>query len=498
MAYHGFAIDKYLDAEAVTRQLDELIKKPVYSIKRDRLNDYVEHYFNKRCVKSKAMIEEAKTIIPGGVQHNLAFNYPFPIVMERAEGAKLYDIDGNWYYDLLQAGGPTILGSNVPAVREQVIRLLNTCGPSTGLFHEYEYKLAKKISEMVPSVEKFRMLGSGTEACMCAARIARLKTGKKAILKMGGAYHGWSDQLAYGMRVPGTKGLMSKGVPGFVFKHTDEFFPGDLADLERKLKKNQITGGTAAVYLEPVGPESGTRPISKKFIRGAVRLAHKYGALVIFDEVVTGFRIGTGGAQSYFGVDPDLTVFGKIVAGGYPGAGGVGGHADCMAYLGAGLDSSGKKVPKAMCGGTMAATPISCVAGYYTLCEIERTGACEQAGRMGDRLTEGLKRLIQKYDLPFVAFNQGSICHLDSVGTMHFTVDWKRIWTIPKVLKETGIRQKEMEYMGAAYMAEGIVTLAGSRLYTSAAYTEEMIDDVLSRFERVFAACGKIPKKDLK
>ena len=236
MAYNGFAIDKYLNAADVTRQLDELIKKPVYSVRPDRLKLYEEEYFEKKCSKSKEMITEAKTVIPGGVQHNLAFNYPFPIVIEKAEGAKLYDIDGNWYYDLLQAGGPTILGSNPPYVREKVIELLNTCGPSTGLFHEYEYKLAKKITEMVPSVQKFRMLGSGTEACMCAARIARLKTKKKNILKMGGAYHGWSDQLAYGIRVPGTKGLMSKGVPNFVFKHTNEFFPNDLDDLERKLK----------------------------------------------------------------------------------------------------------------------------------------------------------------------------------------------------------------------------------------------------------------------
>ena len=492
MAYNGFAIDEYLDAAAVTAQLDALIQKPVYSIRRDQLKGYVEDYFEAKCPQSKAMIAQAKGVIPGGVQHNLAFNYPFPIVITKAEGAKLYDLDGNWYYDLLQAGGPTILGSNMPAVREPVIELLHTCGPSTGLFHEYEYKLAKKISELVPSVEMFRMLGSGTEACMCAVRIARLKTGHKNILKMGGAYHGWSDQLAYGIRVPGTKGLLSKGVPGFVFKHTDEFFPGDLEDLERKLKANRLTGGTAAVFLEPVGPESGTRPVSKEFVRGAAKLARDYGALLIFDEVVTGFRIGLSGAQGYFGVDPDLTIFGKIIAGGYPGAGGIGGHADCMAHLGAGLDSSGKKVAKAMCGGTMAATPISCVAGYHALCEIERTNACEAAGRMGDRLTKGLQALIAKYKLPFVAFNQGSICHLDSVGTMHFAIDWKKPWTIPQILKETGIRQKEMEHMGAAYMAEGIVTLAGSRLYTSAAYTEEMIDDVLARFERVFSHCGRL------
>ena len=208
--------------------------------------------------------------------------------------------------------------------------------------------------------------------------------------------------------------------------------------------------------------------------------------------MVTGFRIGPGGAQGFFGVDPDLTVFGKIVAGGYPGAGGVGGHRDCMIHLGAGLDSSGKKVSKAMCGGTLAATPISCVAGYYTLCEIERTNACEQAGRMGDRLAKGLQRSVRKHRLPFVVFNQGSICHLDNVGTMHFVVNWKKPWTIPHVLKETGIRQKEMEHMGAAYMAEGLITLAGSRLYTSAAYNEGMIDDVIARFDRVFAKCGRL------
>ena len=494
MAYNGFAIDEYLDAAKVTKDLDELIKKPIYSISPEKLKEYETEYFDNKCAKSKAMITEAKEVIPGGVQHNLAFNHPFPIVIEKAEGAKLYDIDGNWYYDLLQAGGPTIIGSNDPVVRDAVIDLLKTCGPSTGLFHEYEYKLAKKISECVPSVDKFRMLGSGTEACMCALRVARLKTGKKNVLKMGGAYHGWSDQLAYGMRVPGTKGLQSPGVPGFVFKHTDEFFPNDLEDLERKLKRNQANGGTAAVYIEPVGPESGTRPVSKEFVRGCEYLAHKYGALLVCDEVVSGFRIGLSGAQGFYDINPDLTIFGKIIAGGYPGAGGVGGHEDCMAYLGAGLDNSGKKVTKAMCGGTMAATPVSCVAGYTAICEIEKRNACEVAGRMGDRLIKGIKESIAKYDLPFVAFNQGSICHLDTVGTMHFAIDWKKPWTIPDVLNQTDARKKEMQHMGAAYMAEGVVTLAGSRLYTSAAYTEEMIDDVISRFDKVFANCVELKK----
>ena len=492
MAYDGCAISEFPDVEKVTAQLAELIDSPVYGVRPDALAKYEEEYFEKKCPRSKEMITEAKTVIPGGVQHNLAFNYPFPIVVTKAEGTKLYDIDGNEYYDLLQAGGPTILGSNMPQIREQVIDLLNTCGPSTGLFHEFEYKLAKKISDMVPSVEMFRMLGSGTESAMCAARVARLKTGNKNILKMGGAYHGWSDQVAYGIRVPGTKSLQSHGIPNYVFGHTDEFFPGDLEDLEKKLKRNKARGGTAAVYVEPLGPESGTWPVSREFIRGTEELAHKYGALLIFDEVVTGFRVGPGGAQKYFGVDPDLTIFGKIIAGGYPGAGGLGGHRDCMQHLGAGLDSSGKKVKKALCGGTMAATPISCCAGYYTLEEIERTNACEKAGRMADRLIAGIQASVEKYDLPFVVYNHGSICHINTVGTLNFSIDWSKPWTLPRILKETSRRQKEMEHMGAAYMAEGIVTLAGSRLYTSAAYDEEMIDDLIERFDRVFSNCGKL------
>ena len=481
-----FAISEYPDAAAVVKQLDELIQKPIYTIRPDALKAYEDDYYTKKCSKSKAMIDEAKEIIPGGVQHNLAFNYPFPLVFTKAEGAYLYDIDGNRYYDFLQAGGPTVLGSNPIEVRSKVIELLNDCGPSTGLFHEFEYKLAKKISDNFKTVEMFRMLGSGTEACMAAIRVARLATKKKNILKMGGAYHGWSDQLAYGIRIPGSKWTQSHGVPHFCFRNTQEFFPNDLHDLEKKLRFNTLRGGTAAVMIEPVGPESGTRPLDKDFNKGVEALCRKYGALLIFDEVVTAFRIGMAGAQGYFGVSPVLTVFGKVVAGGYPGAGGLGGKKEYMKYLAAGLQHGGKH-KKALIGGTMAANPLSCVAGYYTLCEIERTNAAQKAGQMADRLVKGLQQLIQKHNLPFVAFNQGSICHLETVGTMHYSINWSKPWQIPGVMKATSERKKEMEHMGAAYMAEGIVTLAGSRLYTSAAYTEDMIDDVLVRFDKIFA-----------
>jgi glutamate-1-semialdehyde 2,1-aminomutase len=483
------ALARYVDAAAVTKKLDDLIKLPVYSISPGALRRYETEYFDAKCAKSKARIDEAKKIIPGGVQHNLAFNYPFPLVFTKASGRTLTDVDGNEYFDFLQAGGPTVLGSNPDAVREKVFELLAECGPSTGLFHEYEYKLAAKIAECVPNVDMFRMYTSGTEACMTASRVARLATKKKNVVKMGGAYHGWSDMLAYGIRIPGTKGLQSHGIPGFAFKRTQEFFPNDLESLERVLRRNQLRGGTAAVFVEPIGPESGTRPVSFDFNKGVEALCRKYGALLIFDEVVTGFRMGMDGAQGYFGVSPDLTVFGKVIAGGYPGAGGVGGKREYMKFLGAGLDGGGKK---AFSGGTLAANPLSCAAGYYTLCEMERTDACAKANAMGDVLTDGLVKRIDKYKLPFAAYNVGSICHFDTLGTMHFSINWTKPWQIPEVLKQTSLRKKEMEHMGAAYMAEGLVTLAGNRLYTNAAYTPEDITEALDRFDRVLAQVAMI------
>jgi len=493
---YPFAIKKYHDTEKVMKGLNKLINLPIRGLKKKALENYLA-YFDTCCTKSRIKIDEAKKFIPGGVQHNLAFNYPFPLVFTKALGAHLWDLDGNRYIDFLQAGGPTLLGSNPENIRKKVIELLNTTGPVTGLFHEYELKLAQRVVQCMPGVEMFRMLGSGTEADMAAIRIARLATKKKYILKMGGAYHGWSDQLAYGIRLPGTRHMEAHGVPKNCFKYTQEFFPNDIDSLEKKLWQNKFRGGTAAVLMEPIGPESGTRPLDKNFNARVRALCDQYGALLIFDEVVTAFRLGMGGAQAFFNVIPDLTVLGKIIAGGYPSAGGLGGKQEYMEYLAAGIQS-GKK--KALVGGTMAANPLSSVAGYLTLCELEKTNAPVLAGLAGDRLTQGLNLLIKKLNLPFVAFNQGSICHLETVGTMLFHIPWSRPWKIPGTIKEIHARKHVMEQMGAAYMAEGIVTLAGSRLYTSAADTDDIIDDALTRFERVFqnieGVCGQ--KKEFK
>ena len=479
MSTQEYGISEYPNADEVLARLKELTRQPIRPIKRDCMQEFL-NYFETKCIRSKTLIEEAKQIIPGGVQHNLAFNYPFPLAVEKACGAYLWDVDGNPYIDFLQAGGPTVLGSNYAPVREKVFELLQDCGPVTGLFHEYELKLARLIQRYMPSIEMFRMLGSGTESVMAAIRAARVFTGKQKVIKVGGAYHGWSDQMVYGLHIPGTGRREATGIPRGSNQHTQEVFPNDLGALRRLLLLNRLRGGTAAVIVEPVGPESGTRPVPFDYNQKVRELCDEFGALLIFDEVVTGFRLGMGGAQGYFNVKPDLTIFGKCVTGGYPMAGGVGGRRDVIRRFAAGIGGTGER---AYIGGTLSANPLSCAAGYHALLEMERTQAPVIAGRAGDRLTKGLQQIIEKYRLPFVAFNQGSIVHLETSGVM--LLDMKNPI---KLLRELKPRKHMIEEMGAAYMAQGLVTLAGSRMYTSLADTDAVIDEALNRFETVLSS----------
>jgi len=473
-----YGMTHWPDADDILARLDNLVKQPMRRIRPDRLAEYTQ-WFETRCAGSKALNQEACRFIPGGVQHNLSFNHPFPLAYTRADGAYLWDVDGNRYIDFLQAGGPTMLGSNYAPVRAKVLELLDHCGPCTGLFHEYELKLAELVNRHMPSIEMFRMLGSGTEAVMAAIRAARTFTDKAKIIKVGGAYHGWSDQMVYALHIPGTGAMEAMGIPRGCNKDTIEFFPNDLEALAALLDKNEDKGGTACVIVEPFGPESGTRPNRKDFNHKVRELCDAHGTLMIFDEVVTGFRVGMGGAQGYFGIKPDLTTFGKCIAGGYPAAGGLGGRRDVMSVLAAGVES-GKA--RAYVGGTLSANPLSCVAGYWSLVETERTQACQKAGRAGDLLAKGIQDIFDRKNLPFVAWNHGSIVHLETSGAM--LVDIMN----PDALGEATSRKHMMEQMGMAYTAEGIITIAGSRLYTSLADTDEVVEAALAGFERAFSS----------
>jgi glutamate-1-semialdehyde 2,1-aminomutase len=472
-----YSISTYPDWKKVSEQIDHLARSPLVPLKHEAMKEYM-NFFEQKCKKSKQMTTEAKATIPGGVQHNLAFNHPFPIAIAKADDAFMWDIDGNKYIDFLCAGGPTILGNNWKPVRDKVIEMLNECGPVTGLFHEYELKLAKLITQFYPSCEMFRMLGSGTEADMAAIRLARTATGKSRIIKAGGAYHGWSDQLVYGLHIPGSSSAEAIGIPRDCNKNTQEFYPTSIDELKKLMEQNDAKGGTACVLLEPLGPESGTRPVPFDFAKQVRELCDKYGALLVFDEVVTGFRLGLKGAQGYFGVKPDITVFGKCIAGGYPMAGGIGGRKDIISYCAAGVES-GKK--RAYVGGTLSANPLSCVAGYWAIKEFERTDAAVKAGHAGDRLAKGLQSSIDKYQLPYVVYSQGSIVHLETSGAMFVDLN------DPAAMESAKARKHLMEEVGAAYMAEGMITIGGSRIYTMMAHTNAIIDDAISRFDRIFS-----------
>ena len=477
MARDTYAISHYPDVPAIEARLHHLTHSPLRTLSAETLAAY-EAWYETNTKTSKASAAEAEKYIPGGVQHNLALNEPWPLEITKAEGAYLTDADGNRYVDFLQAGGPTVLGSNYAPVREKVLELLAECGPVTGLLHGYEIKLAKLIHDFMPHVDRFRMLGSGTEGVLAAVRAARAFTGKANIVKIGGAYHGWSDQVVYGLRIPGTGALEASGIPGGALLTTKEVAPGDLEQLRATLAANEESGGTAAVLLEPVGPESGTHPVARDYNQHVRELCDEFGALLVFDEVVTGFRLGLAGAQGYYGVAPDLTVFGKCVAGGYPAAGGVGGRAEVMDTFAGGLTAAGKR---ALIGGTLAANPLSCAAGYHSLLEMDRTDAPVKAGLAGDRLRAGLEAQIAKYDLPYVTYNFGSIVHLHTSGVLHLSLQ------DPEFFDKLNPRLAMLGHMSMAFAAEGVITLAGSRIYTSMADTDEVVDEALAAFDRVFA-----------
>jgi glutamate-1-semialdehyde 2,1-aminomutase len=465
------------DVGVIRSQLRDLLDAPVCELPPAAVEKYTS-WFDAHCQRSHELAEQARSVIPGGVQHSLAASVPYPLQFERADGCELRDVDGNTYIDFVQAGGASVLGANDPVVRARVVELLADCAPAISLAHPYEIELARFICDAVPGVERFRMVGSGTEAAMAAVRAARVFTGAAHIVKVGSAYHGWSDQLTYGLRLPGSGRQGAAGIPEAVHTQIQETPPDDLAALRALLTANAGNGGTAAVILEPLGPQSGTYAVDRDFNQHVGDLCTEFGALLVFDEVVTAFRLGLGGVQQQLGVRPDLTVFGKCVSGGYPGAGGVGGSQEVMAALGLG---AGPDKAQAFVAGTLSAGPLSAVAGYHTLREMERTGAPAAAARAGDHLQSGLAGLIKEHGLPFVTYNFGSIVHLHTTGAFHLKL------TDPDFAAQLARRRVLLPRLAMALAAEGLVVPVTGRMFTSAAMDERTIEDVLGRFDRVFS-----------
>lgn len=351
--------------------------------------------------RSKKAFEKAKTLMPGGVNSPVrAFKsvQMNPIFIERGKGSKVYDIDGNEYIDYVLSWGPLILGHANERVVEALKKIAEQ-GTSFGAPTLIENKLAELVVERVPSVEIVRMVNSGTEATMSALRLARGYTGRNKILKFEGCYHGHGDSLLIkaGSGVA-TLGLPdSPGVPEGIAQHTITVPYNDLESVRFAFEK--FGEDIAAVIVEPVAGNMGVVPPKEGFLEGLREITKQYESLLIFDEVMTGFRVDYHCAQGYFGVTPDLTCLGKVIGGGLP-VGAYGGRADIMEKI--------APVGPIYQAGTLSGNPLAMTAGYETLIQLT-PDTYKEFKRKADKLEEGLRKAAQKYEIPHTINRAGSM-----------------------------------------------------------------------------------------
>lgn len=351
--------------------------------------------------KSIEAMKIAENLMPGGVNSPVrAFkSVDTPaIFMDHAKGSRIYDIDGNEYIDYVLSWGPLILGHK----NEQVIKKLHEVvdrGTSFGASTLEENKLAELVIERVPSIEKVRMVSSGTEATLAALRLARGYTGRNKIIKFEGCYHGHSDSLLIkaGSGVA-TLGLPdSPGVPEGTAKNTITVPYNDLEAI--KIAFENYGDDIAGIIVEPVAGNMGVVPPKDGFLQGLREITNDYGALLIFDEVMTGFRVGYNCAQGYFGVTPDLTCLGKVIGGGLP-VGAFGGKKEIMDKV--------APVGNIYQAGTLSGNPLAMTSGYETLSQLTPE-SYEYFQELGDILEEGLKKVFSKHNVPITINRAGSM-----------------------------------------------------------------------------------------
>lgn len=343
--------------------------------------------------RSQAAFERASKVIPGGVNSPArAFGGVggTPVFIARGQGPHLYDIDGNRYLDFVGSWGPHILGHRHPAVIEAVQRALET-GTSFGAPTEIETELAELVIASIPSIEKIRMVSSGTEATMSALRVARGFTGRDKIIKFAGCYHGHVDSLLV-QAGSGALTLGSPSSPGVPAGCTKDTLALEYNDVEELTAAFQQYGNElAALILEPVVGNMGTVLPTPEFLKACRDLCTQYGTVLIFDEVMTGFRVAFGGAQERFGITPDLTTLGKIIGGGMP-VGAYGGRADIM--------NSVSPVGPVYQAGTLSGNPLAMACGLATLQVLKATNPYPQIEQQGAVLCDGLSAICQKYGIP--------------------------------------------------------------------------------------------------
>lgn len=352
--------------------------------------------------RSENLYTEAQHFIPGGVNSPVrAFNGVggTPLFIERANGAYIYDVDGKAYIDYVGSWGPMVLGHNHPAIRTAVIKAVEK-GLSFGAPTADEVEMAKFVTELVPSIDMVRMVNSGTEATMSAIRLARGYTARDKIIKFEGCYHGHADCLL----VKAGSGALtigqpnSPGVPADFARHTLTCTYNDLSSVREAFEKHPHD--IACIIVEPVAGNMNCIPPSADFLPGLRALCDEFGALLIIDEVMTGFRVALGGAQAHYDVEPDLTCLGKIIGGGMP-VGAFGGRSEIMEKL--------APTGPVYQAGTLSGNPIAMAAGLACLHEIAQPGVHQRLTELTDMLADGLCEKAREAGIPFVVNHVGGM-----------------------------------------------------------------------------------------
>lgn len=424
--------------------------------------------------KSSAAFAKAKEIMPGGVNSPVrAFKSVKmdPVFMERGKGSKIYDIDGNEYIDYVLSWGPLVLGHVDDQVTEALKKAVEL-GTSFGAPSELETKMAELVIERVPSVEVVRMVNSGTEATMSALRLARGYTGRNKILKFEGCYHGHGDSLLIkaGSGVA-TLGLPdSPGVPEAVAMNTLTVPFNDLESLRYAFE--QFGEDIAAVILEPVAGNMGVVLPQPGFLEAVREITEQNGTLLIFDEVMTGFRVGYHCAQGVLGITPDLTCLGKVIGGGLP-VGAYGGKREIMEMI-----APAGPIYQA---GTLSGNPLAMTAGYETLSQL-KPAHYEEFNRLGKKLADGLSGAATKYGIPHRTSQAGSM-----IG---FFFNDQEVTNYEQAKKSD--LDRFAEYF--RYMLEEGVSLPPSQfegMFLSTKHTDEDIEKTIAAAEKAFAKLVK-------
>jgi glutamate-1-semialdehyde 2,1-aminomutase len=370
-----------------------------------RANLTIETAYRDRTPGSAALAAQAGRLFPSGITHDGRYLKPYGVYIERGEGPYKWDVDGNRYIDYYGGHGALLLGHNHPKVSAAVHGALER-GTHFGASHALEVRWAQAVRDLVPSAERLRFTSSGTEATLMAVRLARTFTGRGKILRFKTHFHGWNDHMTSGYQSH-FDGSPTTGVLSGVASQVVLLEPDDVDGLRAVLASDP---DIAAAIVEPTGGSFGMVPLAPSFLSALRELTAAHDVLLIFDEVVTGFRIAPGGAQAHFGIEPDLTTFAKILAGGLPG-GAVAGREDVLAALDfAAAATAGTE--KIQHPGTFNANPVSAAAGIAALEVIAHTDACDRANASAAVLRRGLNEVLEELEVPWAAYGTFSGVHL--------------------------------------------------------------------------------------